>query len=129
MLHYFQFTGLEEPKVMNLQMCQFITNSCCTVSDQNTIYALWVAEGMEKKLTDRLDYYKHIYQRLLSNSEHANELVTKVMENLKQKRISNCKLLGKQILSFDVKKIGGKLNEAISQMYEFFYQSYKSFFC
>lgn len=33
MLAYFQFIGLEKPKKMDLSMCQFITNSCCTVSD------------------------------------------------------------------------------------------------
>lgn len=76
-----------------------------------------------------MSYYKLTYNNLIDYGQTANELIEKILGGLDGKRISNCKLLGNQILKFDVKKIGSKLKEAIEGMYEFFYESYKSFFC
>ena len=60
-----------------------------------------------------MDYYIEIYKNMLKNIERANETVEKVIHNLQEKWISNCKLMGKQLLMFDVKKLAGKLGESI----------------
>lgn len=49
--------------------------------------------------------------------------------NLKDKEISNCKELAKRIKAFQIDKIKEKIEENLKNMEEFFYETYKGFYC
>lgn len=59
------------------------------------MYEFWIVNKKEQEILDRFQYYKDVYRHLFDNGRATNELVQEIMQYLHEKKISNCKLLGK----------------------------------
>lgn len=121
--------GLTQSQTINLDMCKFVKESCCKVSDQMTIFSNWETSGEHRNLKNRFAYHRDVYSDLLHLLEDASELAHRVVDRLKERRVSNCKVLGKRILHFQVKEISSKLKNALENMHQFFENSYQGFYC
>ena len=56
-------------------------------------------------------------------------LAQMIQKKLEKKKVSNCKVLARKILHFQIKDIAPKLKEAVRTMHEFFFDSYKGMYC
>lgn len=123
------FTGYDKPQNQKLEMCNNITHSCCTETDQLNIFESWVQDLEEESLKKILDTHKEVYNKLLGLVYKTIDRAQTTSEFLAAKKTSNCKVLAKRVLHFDVKTIGPKLSEALDGMHKFFTTSYKGFYC
>lgn len=121
--------GVPYAQQQTLDMCKFVENSCCKVSDQLSIYANWETSGEAKNLQDRFKFHRDTYFDLLDLLEKVGDLAHRVLDRLADRRVSNCKVLAKRILHFQVKEIAPKLKDTISSMHDFFYNTYQGFYC
>ena len=117
------------PTKMELDMCPTVEMSCCKTSDQLTIYSNWAHGKEEKNLQDRFKYQYNVYSHLLDSLVKVYPIATMIQDKLKVKKVSNCKILARKILAFEVKDMASKLKEAIRGMHEFFFDSYKGMYC
>ena len=119
--------GFQNSKEEKLEMCPMIQNSCCRKSDQLKIYQKWIVNEEGKNLKQRFDYNTETYSKLLLNLEEVIEKVGFLYSKLQGPK--NCKILSQKILQFKMKDIAPKIKNSIRNMYEFFHDSYKGFYC
>ena len=121
--------GLAKPQKIELDMCPTVENSCCQKKDQLTIYSNWAHGKEEGNLHGRFKYHYDVYSHLLDSLVKVFPLANMILDKLKNKKVSNCKVLARKILHFQIKDIAPKLKEAIRTMHEFFFDSYKGLYC
>lgn len=123
------FEGFDKPEKMALTMCPLVNFSCCTIADQLNIYANWKQGLEEDHLHDIIEKQQTVYNNLLSLSEQAYERAKLTADILKTKETSNCKVLARRVMHFQIKDIGPKLKDALINLYEFIFESHKGFYC
>lgn len=121
--------GLQSSQEQTLDMCKMVSESCCKVSDQLSMYSNWQTSGEEKNLEERFKFHQTVYFELLDLLDSVTGLARRVLDRLVDRRISNCKVLAKRILHFQVSEITPKLKDTIANMHEFFKNTYKGFYC
>jgi len=125
----FGMEGLEIPERIELPMCPMIVASCCKRSDEITIFSNWEMGGEMKALNRRFDGYYEIYSNLINQVVVISDFASELVDRLKDRKISNCKVLAKRVMHFEIKEIAPKLKEMIKGMNEFFFTSYKGVYC
>ena len=121
--------GHKYPVKSTLDMCPTVENTCCTESDQLTIYSNWAHGKEEENLHKRFKYHYNVYSHLMNSIIKVFPIARMVQDKLKTKKVSNCKVLARKILHFQIKEIAPKLKEAVRTMHEFFFDSYKGMYC
>lgn len=121
--------GHKYPVKSDLDMCPTVERTCCTVSDQLTIYSNWAHGQEEENLHKRFKYHYNVYSHLMNSLVKVFPIATMIQDKLKTKKVSNCKVLARKILHFQIKEIAPKLKEAVRTMHEFFFDSYKGMYC
>ena len=128
-LYSFGIDGYKKPVKMELDMCPTIELSCCKVKDQLTIYSHWIHGKEAKNLQKRFKYHYNVYAHLTDSLIKVFPIAKMIQDKLKNKKVSNCKVLARKILHFEIKDIAPKLKEAVRTMHEFFFDSYKGMYC
>lgn len=121
--------GYQYPIKADLDMCPTVEKSCCKQSDQLTIYSNWAHGKEEENLHKRFKYHYKVYAHLMNSLIKVFPVAKMVQSKLKDKNVSNCKVLARKILHFEIKEIAPKLKEAVRTMHEFFFDSYKGMYC
>jgi hypothetical protein len=121
--------GHRYPVKSDLDMCPTVEKSCCKVSDQLTIYSNWAHGKEEENLHKRFKYHYKVYAHLMNSLIKVFPVAKMIQGKLKNKNVSNCKVLARKILHFEIKEIAPKLKEAVRTMHEFFFDSYKGMYC
>lgn len=121
--------GWKYPVKMDLDMCPTVEHSCCQVKDQLTIYENWAHGKEEKNLHSRFKYHYNVYSHLMDSIIKVIPIAKMIQRKLEVKKVSNCKVLARKILHFQIKEIAPKLKEAVRTMHEFFFDSYKGMYC
>ena len=121
--------GNRYPIKMDLDMCPTVEKSCCKMSDQLTIYSNWAHGKEEENLHKRFKYHYNVYSHLMNSLIKVFPIAKMIQNKLKDKNVSNCKVLARKILHFEIKEIAPKLKEAVRTMHEFFFDSYKGMYC
>lgn len=129
LLNSMGFQSMEWSEEITLDMCPTVVQSCCAVQDQIDIYSYWFQGGEEKQLQDRLAYHKQVYFSLLETALAIRKRALISSYFLRKRKLSNCKVLAKRIVSFDLQSIVPKLKDAVETMHDFFENSYKGFYC
>jgi hypothetical protein len=130
LLENFKLEGKIYAEEMTLDMCGGVTNSCCTVKDQMTIYDNWVRDEEGKKLTDRLEYHFTVYSELILELEKAVPIASTLGSKHKEKGvIKNCKLLAEKVGEYNINMIGPKIKESVRAMHAFLQDTYKGVYC
>lgn len=121
--------GHRYPVKADLDMCPTVEKTCCTVADQLTIYSNWAHGKEEENLHKRFKYHYNVYAHLMNSLVKVFPIATMIQKKLETKKVSNCKVLARKILHFQIKDIAPKLKEAVRTMHEFFFDSYKGMYC
>ena len=101
----FGMEGLAAPEAADLPMCPMIVASCCKRSDEITIFSNWEIGGEATALKNRLDGYYNIYANLIDETVKISDFASDLTNQLKERKISNCKVLAKRVLHFQIKEI------------------------
>lgn len=125
----FGLEGTNEPKNLELKMCPSLNLSCCKVNDQLSIFINWRNNGEKENLEQRFQFYLKIYSELLELLDDVNRRANSMNLMMIRKKIGNCKVLSQKISNYKIKKIAPKLKDAVKDMYDFFFESYKGFYC
>jgi hypothetical protein len=121
--------GNRYPVKADLDMCPTVEKTCCTVADQLTIYSNWAHGKEEENLHKRFKYHYKVYAHLMNSLIKVFPVARMIQKKLETKKVSNCKVLARKILHFQIKDIAPKLKEAVRTMHEFFFDSYKGMYC
>lgn len=121
--------GLRKPKEMTLEMCSKVKNSCCRHSDQLTIFDNWIKGTEHESLNDLLLDHASVYDRVVDLSGQVYERAKTIFDLVKDRKKSNCKILSKRIMAFDIVALGPKIKDATKIMHDFFKESHKGFYC
>jgi hypothetical protein len=121
--------GNRYPVKADLDMCPTVEKSCCTMADQLTIYSNWAHGKEEENLHKRFKYHYNVYAHLMNSLIKVFPVAQMIQKKLETKKVSNCKVLARKILHFQIKDIAPKLKEAVRTMHEFFFDSYKGMYC
>jgi len=121
--------GNRYPVKADLDMCPTVEKSCCTMADQLTIYSNWAHGKEAENLHKRFKYHYNVYAHLMNSLIKVFPLAQMIQKKLEKKKVSNCKVLARKILHFQIKDIAPKLKEAVRTMHEFFFDSYKGMYC
>lgn len=124
----YSMEGLDEPKELNLKMCNSVVKSCCQVKDQETMYTNWVHGKEEANIAEHYNKNADKYRELIAQLIEVQTFAVQV-KGVIIKKISNCKLLAERILSFEVKEVQQKMLDNLEQMKQFFVKTYKGFYC
>ena len=121
--------GLKKPKIMNLSMCPLVTHSCCQPQDQLTMYANWVHSKEKHDVSSKIDLIHTVFDRSVNLMIRTSKLARKIAHKLKNRPISNCGLLAKKILLFELEASGSHILKSFQKMKKFFLKSYEGFYC
>ena len=129
LLETYGLSGLRHAEEMKLDMCGAVKNSCCSVPDQLVIYDNWVGAEEGKDLKERLDFHFKIYSEIILELEKAVPIASAIFSVTKGRLVSNCKLLSRRVLEYNINMIGPKVKEAARAMHAFFMDTYKGVYC
>lgn len=129
LLQTYGLEGLEYSKEMKLDMCGGVQNSCCKTADQLAIFDNWIGAEEGKQLRERLDYHFKVYSELILELERAVPIASTLLSLTGQKVVSNCKLLSRRVLEYNINMVGPRLKEALRAMHAFFQDTYKGAYC
>lgn len=121
--------GLKFPKKMTLSMCPEIKKSCCKLEDQTTIYANWIASKEKHSVEMRFKELKTVFGKTLKLVQETMKLAKTINKKLSCKLLSNCKLLAKKILMFEMDQTGVEIMKSFTKMEKYMTKSYSSFYC
>ena len=110
-------------------MCPNIENSCCPIVAQKSIFTNWIVQEEGNKLKTQLDNYLEVYRHFLDNLEAVYEQAENLLTKLGDIKYSNCKVMADKIVQFKVEMVATKLKQTLNEMYEFFRNTYKGFYC
>lgn len=129
LLTSYNLFGLNAPQELSLEMCPEVKMSCCSREDQLTIYNNWSHHKEGRRIKKHYHKIALSYSALLREFEEIQKMAKKTIEVLSYKKIANCKVLSQRIINFDIKGIKDALIDNTRRMADFFYQSYKGFYC
>jgi hypothetical protein len=129
MLNSLGFVGKLNPDGERLVMCPQLRSTCCTKTDQIVMYENFVLKKEEEELVAKLTTARTTYDGFFEAGLQVHELAEALLRKYRHKRISNCKILAKRIVGFQVKKVFERLRVAIAEMHKFFLTSYKGVYC
>jgi hypothetical protein len=121
--------GLKFPKKMQLAMCPLVTKSCCQLEDQMTMYANWVHSKEKYSVELRFKELKVTFGKTLKLVQDTMKLAKSINKKLSCKLLSNCKLLAKKILMFEMDQTGNEIMKAFSKMDKYMKTVYSSLYC
>ena len=121
--------GLKFPKKMTLAMCPSVKKSCCKPEDQLTMYANWVHSKERYAVEMRFKELKTVFGKTLSLVQSAMKLAKSINKKLSCKLLSNCKLLAKKILMFEMDQTGVEIMKAFGKMDKYMKTVYSGFYC
>lgn len=123
------FRGEKKPIPRTLPMCPKIKKSCCKVADQLTIYANWIHSKEKLSVQSRFGILTKVFDKLICLVEKVAKLAKKIVKKLEGKLLSNCKLLAKKILLFEIEATKTEIVRSFRKMEKFFVRSYGGFYC
>ena len=123
------FRGVKKPIRKILPMCPMIKKSCCRVQDQLTMYANWVHSKEKLEIESRFGLISSVFGKLMKLFVQTSQLSKKIVKKLEGKLISNCKLLAKKILLFEIDTTHNEIMKSFKKMEKFFVKSYSGFYC
>ena len=121
--------GLKFPKKMTMAMCPSVKKSCCRKEDQMTMYANWVHSKEKYELVMRFKSIVSEFGKTLKLVQQTMKLAKKINKKLSCKLLSNCKLLSKKILMFEMDQTGNDIMKAFRKMEKYMTTSYSSLYC
>merc|ERR1711976_72692 len=123
--------GSERAYPIVLEMCPSVRQSCCSKRDQLDIYANWIHSKEGINVKHHFFETTTTYIKLLDNFKNVKNLALKIKNKLieKKKDIANCKVLAERILVFEIDKLISKIKQNLRKMEDFFYDTYKGFYC
>jgi len=123
------FRGFAKPERARLEMCPMIKYSCCRPTDQIMMFKNWAMSGESQDLLIKFMTFQTTYREVLNEAIEVYRLAEILSAKLKDRPITNCKVLATQILRFDLKTLNPKLLETARNFYGFLYEQYKGFYC
>jgi hypothetical protein len=121
--------GLKFPKKMTMSMCPSVTKSCCKLEDQMTMYANWVHSKEKYSVEMRFKELKTVFGKTLKLVQDTMKLAKSINKKLSCKLLSNCKLLAKKILMFEMDQTGVEIMKQFGKMEKYMTTVYSSFYC
>ena len=128
-LNNFGIEGVKNSIPANLPICPSLDDSCCKRSDGISIYSNWEMKDEKKGLASKLASFKDVYVNLLIETQKIAEFAETLVNQLKDRNLSNCKILAQRVLHFQIKQVAPKLTEVMQNLEDFFEESYKGFYC
>ena len=125
----FGMIGREYPTATRMGMCPSINSSCCLQKDQLMIFNNWISMKEKDFVTRRFDINQEIYTKFLNLLSQVEDIAKKMIIRLEQRKISNCKVLGKRILHFEVSALIPQIRKNIKKMRDFLETSYRGVYC
>ena len=130
LLSEFGFRGLNKPKsTYKLAMCPETNFSCCRMSDQKLMYQNWVIGNEQQDLEERLLSAEATYNEVLNLGKETKKRAEYLLKLLRIKEYSNCKVLAKRIVEFDIDKVSTFLKKSIIEFHTFLKETYNGFYC
>lgn len=123
------FRGVKKPIRKTLNMCPMIKKSCCRVQDQLTMYANWIHSKEKLEIESRFGLISKVFGKLMKLMVQTSKLSKKIVKKLEGKLLSNCKLLAKKILLFEIDATHNEIMKTFKKMEKFFVKSYSGFYC
>ena len=121
--------GSPKPYPIVMEMCPSIRQSCCTKRDQLDIYANWIHSKESQHVKHHFFEVTTVYSKLLQTFKKVREHAKVIEGKLSHKKIANCKVLSKMIQNFQIDKLLPKIKQNLRKMEDFFYDTYKGFYC
>lgn len=129
LLKAFGFSGLATPIKATLDMCPSITDSCCSVADQQVIFQNWDknVEGanLEKKFANYTETISKFFEAAAKVTKFANDLVKPVAGATP----NECGLMARRILTYQIEDSSAVLNDMFARTYSFLHTSHKGLYC
>ena len=125
----FEFTGSKYPGSETIEMCPTVRNTCCLKKDQLILYRSWIDQKQRDNIKKRFDYFSEIYSDLISSLKKVNKRAETTKNLLEKQPVSNCKVLSRRVLHYQIDELESHLNDAVEDMYDFLYKSYEGFYC
>lgn len=127
LLEAFDLKGRQLATKQRSLTCKFIDYNCCTPEDELVIFKRWRERDEERDLKARFSYYKKVYKEFLTQVGSVYEFARRIHQ--RTPKDNNCKLLAKKILAFDINAFAMKMNEVLEDVFRFFVNAYKGFYC
>jgi hypothetical protein len=125
----FGLIGKTVPSSAPMEMCPSVKDSCCTKKDQMNIYNNWINMKESEYVTRLFDIVQERYIKFLVLLTNVEVLIKNILKKLEMRKISNCKVLGKRILHFEITALVPQIKKNIKKMRNFLEQSYKGVYC
>jgi hypothetical protein len=125
----FGLIGKTLPSAAPLEMCPSVKDSCCVKKDQMMIYNNWVSMKENEYVKRLFDIMQEKYMHFLNLLNKVEGLIKKVLSRLERRKISNCKVLGKRILHYEITALMPQIKKNIKKMRDFLEESYKGVYC
>ena len=123
------FQGRVKPSLRPLEMCPTVRRNCCRSKDQLSMYASWIYGGQERLIKDRFNHLERIYMKFMNIANKVRIRAEEMMRKNELQEISNCNILAKRIVSFEVDELVKKVRSNLESMKNFFLTSFKGFYC
>lgn len=121
--------GRKFPTATSMEMCPSNKQSCCVKKDQLMIFNNWVSMKEGEYVARLFDNIRLQYSNFLSTLVDAEQLVKATLKRLQNRKISNCKVLAKRILHFEVSALVPMIRKNIKKMGDFLGTSYRGVYC
>ena len=121
--------GLKYPKKTTLAMCPLITKSCCSIEDQQTMYANWVHSKEKLGVETRFKTLTVAFGKTIDLVKQTMKLAKSISHKLNYKLLANCKLLAKKILMFEMDQTGAEIMKAFAKMEKYMTKVYSFMYC
>lgn len=125
----FGMIGRKLPTATPMEMCPSVKQSCCIKKDQLMIFNNWVSMKEAEYVTRLFDHILLKYTHFLSTLEEAEQLVMATLKRLQNRKISNCKVLAKRILHFEISALVPTIRKNVKKMGVFLETSYRGVYC
>ena len=124
------FLGTDDnlPKNTALMMCPLTTNSCCSIRDQQQMYANFISGGEKAKIELHFNQTKILYTTLMNQLQDVQQHATRVRNIITKKR-SNCKFLAERIINYQIDTVQSKILANLEKQRTFLIKSYSGFYC
>lgn len=120
--------GLITPQALTFESCGTIHRSCCTREDEVRLAENWLYGQERKKIKSRYEsdrkVYLNLWRQLSKVTTYGESLIEKI-----PKALSNCKLLAKSVIQFEIEEVKAKALENLRNMSDFFQTVHSGYTC